>query len=431
MIHCNPDQTDNRRWFFDSASLISTGPRARGCEEAVGRSALLGAFAAGTPKQSSKRNCRINDSLVQWWSIMCNLATVLHWSRPWMQEQCYLQRCQRICFTSFQMQDAGVASMISNRPEKRISVCYITSYYIILYYIMLNYIIFYYYIILYYIVFFYIILYNILLYYVILHYILLYSYYIISYHIYYAILYYIILYYIIYYIILYGIISYRIILYHIVSYYIILYYIISYHIILFYITWYYIIFLSYYIISYYIILHYMILNYIPIILYHIIFIIPYYFILYYMALYHIVSYYIILYHFILYILFFIIYYILYYDILTWYTIHAWNSVDACIYFQLNSRVARVARQHALLLDSGWDRRHRFHRAIHSHTLTPRQPGPLLALEQMSSQKLLKLCLEGGWDSAQTCYRWISDHPYQCLQHCNMLIHVITVHFGTY
>ena len=65
MIHCNPDQTDNRRWFFDSASLISTGPRARGCEEAVGRSALLGAFAAGTPKQSSKRNCRINDSLVQ------------------------------------------------------------------------------------------------------------------------------------------------------------------------------------------------------------------------------------------------------------------------------------------------------------------------------------------------------------------------------
>ena len=58
---------------------MSTGPRTRGCEAAVGRSTLFGAFAAGTPKRSSKRNCGVNDSLVRWWSIMCNFETLFHW----------------------------------------------------------------------------------------------------------------------------------------------------------------------------------------------------------------------------------------------------------------------------------------------------------------------------------------------------------------
>ena len=124
------------------------------------------------------------------------------------------------------MQDAGVASMISNRPEKRswmfllyISVYYITSYSTILYYIILLYCIILYCIILYYIALYYIILYYIILYYIILYYIILYILY--SYELYY-----------------YCIISYHIILYYIIWYYIILYHIILYYI--YYITFYFI-----------------------------------------------------------------------------------------------------------------------------------------------------------------------------------------------
>ena len=122
---------------------------------------------------------------------------------------------------------------------------------------------------------------------------------------------------------------------------------------------------------------------------------------------------------------------IYYDILNWYTAFACSSDDSSVYCQLNLCLPAIESQFPGGPPACTDS------LIQVETGATASTGPFTvtlwhrdSLGPCQKSQELPEGPEGDLDSAQTYYRWISDHPCRRLYYCNMLVHT-SRYYSTY